>query len=83
MCTLYKNLFLKKKSSQPCAVLDLAKVENGEVILDNMAPKSYFLFLSRTTIKTLSTNSGTKLKAGKNSQQMGFITCFLNSRYIF
>ena len=30
-----------KKSNQPCVALDLARVEKGEVILDNMAPKSY------------------------------------------
>ena len=31
--------------------LDLARIEKGEVILDGAAPKSYFLFLSRTTIE--------------------------------
>ena len=76
----YKNLFLRKKSSQPGAALDLARVEKGEVIPDNTAPKNYLLFLSRTTIGTLSTNSGTKLKTGKNSLQRDFVIRFLNSR---
>ena len=56
-----KNLFLRKKSSRPCAALDQARVEKGEIIPENTAPKSYLLFLSRTTIGVLSTNSGTKL----------------------
>ena len=38
----YKNLFLRKKSNRPRAELDLARVEKGEVIPDNTAPKSYF-----------------------------------------
>ena len=37
----HKNLFLRKKSNRPRAALDLAKVEKGEVIPDNTAPKSY------------------------------------------
>ena len=45
--------------------LDLAKVEKGEGIPDNTALKNYFLFLLRTTVETLSNNSGTKLKAWK------------------
>ena len=57
----YKNLFLRKKSSQTHAALDLARVEKEEVIPDSAAPKSDFLFLSRTTIQTPSTNLGTKL----------------------
>ena len=52
----YKNLFLRKKSSWPRTALDLAWVEKGEVIPESAAPKSYFLFLSRTTIEILSTN---------------------------
>ena len=40
---LYKNLFLRKKSSWPSAALDLAWVEKGEVISDSAAPKSDFL----------------------------------------
>ena len=74
----YKNLFLRKKSSWPCAPLGLAGVEKGDVIQVRAAPESYFLFLSRTTIQTLSMNSVTELKAGKISQQMGFVTRFLN-----
>ena len=35
----------EKKSSRPCAALDLSSVEKGEVIPDSAAPKSYFLFL--------------------------------------
>ena len=62
---VYKNLFLKKESSQPRAALDLARVEKSEGIPDNTAPKSYLLFLSRTNTGALSTNSGTKLKARK------------------
>ena len=34
--------------------------------------------MSRITIQTLSTNLGTKLLAGKISQQMSFVTRFLN-----
>ena len=39
---LGKNL--RKKSSWPHVALDLARVEKGEVIPDNVAPKSDFLF---------------------------------------
>ena len=39
-----KNLYLRKKSSWPRAALDLARVEKGEVILNNTAPKSYLKF---------------------------------------
>ena len=77
-CLWNRNLFLKKKSSWPRADIDLARVEKGKGIPDNTAPKSYLLFLSRTTIENLSTNLGTEQKAGKNSQQMGFVTHFLN-----
>ena len=45
----YKNSFLRKKSSQTRAALDLTRVEKGKGIPDNTAPKSNFLFLSRTT----------------------------------
>ena len=38
---IIKNLFLRKKSNRPSSALDLAKVEKGEVIPDNAAPKSY------------------------------------------
>ena len=56
-----KILFLRKISSWPRAALDLARVEKGEVIPESVALKIEFLFLSRTTIQTLSTNSGTEL----------------------
>ena len=59
--------------------LDLARVEKGEVILDNKAPESYLLLF----VKIYYLNSQYKfgdqtVKAGKISQQMGFVTCFLN-----
>ena len=57
----YKNLSLRKKSSLPRTALDLARVEKGEGIPDNTAPKSCILLLSITTIETLSTNAGTEL----------------------
>ena len=37
---VYKNLFLRRKSDWQCEALDLAWVEKGKVIPDNMAPKS-------------------------------------------
>ena len=72
MVMLYKNLFQRKKSRRPCAALDLASVEKRELIPDNKSPKGYHQFLSRTTIETLSTNSGTKLKAEKKKPADGF-----------
>ena len=74
----YKDLFLRKKSSRPPAALDMARVEKGEGIPDNMGPKSYHLFLSSPTIEILWTNSVTELETRKISQQMGFVTRFLN-----
>ena len=50
----------------------------GEVIQDNMAPKSYLPLLGENFYLTLSSNSGTELWAAKISQQMGFVTRFLN-----
>ena len=75
---LYKNLFLRKKSSWPRATLDLAWVEKGEIIPDRATPKSYLPLFVENYYWTLSTNSGTEQQAGKNSQQMGFVTRFLN-----
>ena len=39
-------------SKRPLVSLDLARVEKGEVISDNKAPKPTYYFLSRTTIGT-------------------------------
>ena len=61
---LYKNLFLRKKSSWPRAALDLAAVEKGEVIPESAPSKTHFLFLSNY-YWTLSTNSGTRTKGTK------------------
>ena len=58
----YKNLFLRKNQTDHVQHLILAWEEKGEVISDKKLPPS---FLSRTTIQTLGTNSGTKLKAQK------------------
>ena len=59
--------------------LDLARVEKGEVIPDKAAPKSYFLFLSRTTIEPSERIRGPNCKGTKNlSKQMGLITRFLD-----
>ena len=38
----FKNLFLRKKSSRPCAALDSARVEKGDIIPDNTVQKSDF-----------------------------------------
>ena len=43
LCTKIYFSEKKKKSSRPRAALDLARVEKGEVIPDNAAPKNYFL----------------------------------------
>ena len=54
---MYHNIFLRKKSNRPCVGLDLATVKKG----DKTVPKSYYLFLSRTTIQTLSMNSENRI----------------------
>ena len=59
--------------------LDLARVEKGEVIPDGEAPKSDFLFF----VENYKSDRQYKfrdrtVKAGKISQQMGFVTYFLN-----
>ena len=57
-------------------------MKKGEVIPDNMAPKSYFP-LSRTTIRTLSTNSGTKLRAEKiASRRVSSLASWIADKYL-
>ena len=58
---LIKNLFLRKKQTDHVWHLNLARVENAEVIQDNTAPKSYFPQLIENYYWALSTNSGTRL----------------------
>ena len=65
MWLYYKNLFRRKKIKLTTRGLDLARVEKGEVIPYSAAPKSNFLFLSRTAIEILSTNLETELIARK------------------
>ena len=75
----YETLFLRKKSSRPRAALDLPRVEKGEVIPENTAPKSYpprRELLLRPPVRI----RGPTLKARENSQQEGFVTHFLFSR---
>ena len=71
----YKNLFLRRKSGRPRPCLGLAGVEKGEVIPYSAAPKNYLLFLSRTTIEP---SVRIRRPNWKISQQMGFVTRFLN-----
>ena len=62
--------------------LDLARVPKREVIPDNTAPKSYLLFLSRTTTETLSTNSRTKLRQEKlTRRKVSSLTSWKASTY--
>ena len=61
--------------------LDLAGVEKGEVIPESAAPKIDLLLLLNYYL-TLSTNSGTELGTKNLSQQMGFVTRFLNRQNI-
>ena len=58
---MYKNLFLTKKPTDQVWHLILAKVEKGEVILDDTTPKSY---LPKTPIGDQS------VKVGKNSRKV-------------
>ena len=61
--------------------LDLARLEKEEVILDNTAPKSYLpLFVDNYCWTPQNEFGDQTVKAGKNRQQKGFFTRFLNSR---
>ena len=61
--------------------LDLARVEKGEEILDNTAPKSYLPLLVESYYWDPQYEFGNQtVKVGKNSQQKGFVTRFLYSR---
>ena len=60
--------------------LDLARVKKGEVIPDNMAPKSYLpLFVENYYWDPQYEFGDHTVKAGKNSLQKGFMIRFLNS----
>ena len=74
----YKNLLLRKKIKPTTCGLDLARVEKGEVILDSAAPKSYFLFLSRTTIWPSVWIRRPTWRHENLSHQKSFVTRFLN-----
>ena len=76
----YKNLFLRKKSSQTRVAIDLVRVEKGEGIPDNTAPKSYLHFLSRTTIRRSVWIRGLNWRYENLSHQKGFVTRFMKSR---
>ena len=53
----------------------------GEVIPDNTAPKSYLLLFVENYYKGPQYEiENPTVKAGKNSQQKGFVTHFLNSQ---
>ena len=67
-------LGLRRKSGRSRAVLDLARKKKES---ETTAPKVPPLFVENY-YWTLNTNSGTELKARKISQQMGFVTRFLN-----
>ena len=58
--------------------LDLAGVEKGEVIPDRAAPKSDFLPIDKLLFDQQYELKDRTVKAGKISQQIGFVTRFLN-----
>ena len=60
-------------------LLILAGVEKGEVIPDSAAPKSDFLLSVKNCLSDPLYEIGDRtVKAGKISQQIGFVTRFLN-----
>ena len=61
MIHLYKNLFLTKKPTDHARYLILTRVEKGEVIPYNAAPKSYLPLLVENYYWALSTNLRTRL----------------------
>ena len=65
-------------ADQELPVLDLAGVEKGEVIPDSTVPKSDFLLLVKLLFHLQNKFWDGTLKAGKISQQIGFVTGFLN-----
>ena len=73
----YKNLFLRKKWSWPRAGLDLAGVENGEIMPDSAVPRSDILFLKYYSDHEY--DFGDANWRNENlSQKMGFVTHFIN-----
>ena len=73
----YKKLFLTVKQIDHVRHL-IWSVEKAEVIPDNTAPKSYFLLFDDNYYKVPQYEHET-VKAGKDSQQKGFVTRFLGS----
>ena len=73
----YKNLFLRKKSSQPRVVLGLARVEKGEVTHTVQHQKATS-FLLRTTVEPSVQIRGPNWRHENLSHQKGFITRLLN-----
>ena len=69
-----------KNSNQPRAALDLARVEKGEVIPYNTAPKSYLQLFGENYYWAPQYVLGDQsVKVAKNCLQKSFVTRFLNS----
>ena len=82
LLTISSKFISNKETNRPCAALYLARVEKGEVIPDYTAPKRLPPTICRKLLLGPQYELGDQtVKAGKNSQQKGFVNRFLSSRF--